>query len=302
MKKLFFASVIVFFAAGILFGLLTFLGIEKAIAVSSALLPFSGITYVHQVLEKGEIKPNLRALPKGVVTLQGFALPWYQMLVYGTLIFVAVKQFGGLLAGLAIGLAGISIQDGLFVVAVIANLVTAAGLYLMGVWIGTRCSKYSFLVAIAMPFFGQIIGATIDFLILSESQFSNTFGQPKSFGFFLTSVIVSTLLVVIFAVFGVWRGSRARLSAYLSYLLGNLPADTRNTIINLAYEEVKELSSNQVKKHPPASSNELNNDKKPITKINMWYVAIAIAVIALCGVCLCLTILFPYLKEYLFKM
>jgi hypothetical protein len=245
MKNLAWAIGIVVLAVSLISSLLTAIGVERANAFKLGEMLLGGIVFVHQVLEKGELKLNFRALPKGVVSFEGFSLPWYQMLVYGTLIFVALKQFGGFIGGFTAGFAGVpSTGDSLLAIAiVIANLVAIVGVYAICFWIGTRCDKYSYLVAIAVPFLGHVIGASIDFLSLSDTQFSNFFGQPKSASFFVQGVIFGTLLVVIFALLGGWRGRRARLSAYLSYLLGILPADTRNTIVDLAYEEVKAFSS-----------------------------------------------------------
>jgi hypothetical protein len=246
MKNLILAGVIVLGAAGILLGIQTLLGLDVKSALAIAALPLSSISSVHQTLEKGTLKLNFRALPKGVVNLQGFALPWYQMLVYGALIFVPLKELGGFVGGLTAGMAAISESGALiWIVAVIANLVTIAGMYLIGSWIGARCNKYGWLIGIAVPFFGQIVAEAADFILLSDAQFHELFGEPKTFGLFAVGVITGSLLVAVFALLGVWRGRRARLSAYLAYLLGNLPAETRDTIVNLAYEEVKSLSTQQ---------------------------------------------------------
>jgi hypothetical protein len=244
MKNLVLAAGIVFLAAICLFGLLILAGIERAGAMSVATMPLGGIVYVHQTLDKRDMKPNLRALPRGVVTLEGFALPWYQMLVYGALMFAALKQIGGFIGGVTAGLAGVESDNALTVIAtVVGNLVAIIGVYAICFWIGTRCDKYPYLVGLGVPIFGHMIGITVDYLILSSAEFTAFFGQPKSLGFFIVGVISGTLVVVLFALLGIWRGSRARLSAYLSYLLGSLPPDTRNTIIDLTYEEVKGLSA-----------------------------------------------------------
>lgn len=244
MKNLALAGGIVAFGAGLLFVVMTWIGMEKAGALQLATAPLFGIKYVHEVLEKN--KPSALARPKGVVSFQGFALPWYQMLVYGTLIFAATKQFGGLIAGFTAGLAAVSPEALLIITVVVANLVAIIGVHAICFWIGTRCDKYMYLVAVAIPLFGHVIGGLIDFLALSDAEFINFFGVPKGAGFFLEGVIVGTLIVLPFALAGAWRGQRARLPAYLSYLLRSLPPDTRDTIINLTYEEVKALASGQV--------------------------------------------------------
>jgi hypothetical protein len=245
MKNLILAGVVVFCAAGLLLGIQTLLlGLDVKSSVALASLPVGGFSKVHQVLEQGRLKASFRGLPKGVVSLQGFALPWYQMLIYGALIFVPLKELGGYIGGQVARIGGVS-EPGAFIwiVAVIANLILFSGMYLVGTWIGARANKYGWLLGIAVPLVGQIIAGAADFILISDEQFPVIFGQPKTIGFFAMAVIEGALLAAIFCLLGVWRGRRARLSAYLAYLLGNLPADTRDTIVNLAYEEVKSLST-----------------------------------------------------------
>jgi hypothetical protein len=42
---------------------------------------------------------------------------------------------------------------------------------------------------------------------------------------------------------GYWRGQKYRLSKYLHYLLDVLPAETRDTVIGLAFDEAQKIVS-----------------------------------------------------------
>jgi hypothetical protein len=42
---------------------------------------------------------------------------------------------------------------------------------------------------------------------------------------------------------GYWRGRKYRLAAYLHYLLGVLPAETRDTVVELAFDEARKVAS-----------------------------------------------------------
>lgn len=253
MKNLALAALAVFASASFIYVVLTAAGVEKAAALPIAAMPLNGIVFVHQTLEKGSLRPNFRALPRGVVDFQGFALPWYQLLVYGTLIFAALKQIGGFIGGVAAGLARVASMDALAAIAgIVGNLVGIIAIYAICAWIGTRCAKYTYLVGLGVPFLGNAIGGAVDFTFLSNAEFVSFFGAPKSAGFFLIQVLLGTLLVAPFAMLGIWRGRRARLSAYLSYLLGLLPASTRSSIIDLAYEEVKVLTAGTQRAAPVA--------------------------------------------------
>src|SRR5262245_48072215 len=106
MKSLALAFVIVLSASAIIFGALSFFGIAQTIAAPIAGLFLSAITYVHQVIEKKDPKTALSALPKGIVALSGFFLPWYVMTVYASFTLIAAIEFSACVIGFASGVAG----------------------------------------------------------------------------------------------------------------------------------------------------------------------------------------------------
>jgi len=44
------------------------------------------------------------------------------------------------------------------------------------------------------------------------------------------------------ALLGYWRGRKLRLSKYLYYLLGVLPKETRDAVVELAFDEAQKIS------------------------------------------------------------
>jgi hypothetical protein len=46
-------------------------------------------------------------------------------------------------------------------------------------------------------------------------------------------------MLLVAGLLGYWRGQKYRLSKYLHYLLGVLPAETRDAVIELAFEEAQ---------------------------------------------------------------
>src|SRR5262245_19173152 len=105
MKSLALAFVIVLSGAALTFGALGLFGVAQTIAGPISGLFLSAITYVHQVIEKKDPKAALTAIPKGIVALQGFFLPWYVIAVYSSLTLIAAIQLWAVVVGLATGLA-----------------------------------------------------------------------------------------------------------------------------------------------------------------------------------------------------
>lgn len=243
MKNPAFAFVILLIGGVIVFVVLSFFGVGTATAISIAAIPFAGITYVDQLLEKKQIKPTISALPKGIVRLEVFALRWYLMIVYATLILAAVWQFGGFI-GVLIAWLQVIPEEFVDIPIAVASMLMAVGcVYLLGVWIGTRCDKLGILTIIAVTFFGSALSLSLDFLVLSGPEFQQFYGAPKTVGLFLNITLLDTLLMGIFGMIGFWRGRRARLSRYVWHLLSRLPADSRNTLVDLVNEEAQRLSS-----------------------------------------------------------
>ena len=197
------------------------------------------ITFGHQVLEKREIRPNLSALPKGIVTLEGFGLPWYLMIAYGTLILFATQELGGAIGGLIASPSDASEGDAIILALIFGSIISLVVAYFLGGWCGSRCASNGVITVLAVIFIGKAAAVSFDFFLLSGDDWESLAGVPKSIGAYALGIIAGTLVLMPFGLIGYWRGRRARLTQYLRYLLGVLPIETRNTIVALAYEEAQ---------------------------------------------------------------
>ena len=59
----------------------------------------------------------------------------------------------------------------------------------------------------------------------------------------LKRIIIISLIVIVPGLIGYWRGKRQSLSKYLYYLLSVLPPQTRDTVVELAFEEAQKVSA-----------------------------------------------------------
>ena len=105
--------------------------------------------------------------------------------------------------------------------------------YLLGRWIGTRCSRRG-IIAVLLAIGSTAIMLTYDLLSPDEDEL-----EP--------SEMVLDLLRFPFLIgaglIGYWRGQKYRLSRYLHYLMKVLPLETRDTVIQLAFEEAQKVAS-----------------------------------------------------------
>ncbi len=202
--------------------------------------------YIRRILERSS------SASTEIEGYEGFGLPWYTMLVYGTFLFAAAVQAAGFVAGVSVALAQGNVSDLRAVLLVDIILGASAALFFVGAWLGSRVTQFGIPVLFAVVVLGRVIVAVIDYLALSKSQFEEVTGLEKSLSTFaLTALGGSALFVGLAAIFGLvgfWHGRRSRLANYLHSLLGQVSEDTRQTIVNLAYEEAQRAEA----KHMPA--------------------------------------------------
>jgi hypothetical protein len=53
--------------------------------------------------------------------------------------------------------------------------------------------------------------------------------------------LCSVSFILVPGLLGFWRGRRERTSKYMVYLLSALPEETQNSLVDLAFEEVREI-------------------------------------------------------------
>ncbi len=196
---------------------------------------------LHQSLVQGQLRLRRPTIPKGIVPLEGFTLHWYFMLIYAASIVFALNQFSGFMMGFIVGFAGVTgtgVGNALALVTVIVMPVVA---YFVGVWIGVRCDKYGVLVLIGSLVLGRILAVSADVFLWPAATAEVTGMLPDSSLLLWGSAW--SIWFIPFGLIGLWRGHRVRRERYLRYLISHLPADTRDTLVTMAYEEAQSLSA-----------------------------------------------------------
>jgi hypothetical protein len=199
---------------------------------------------IAEFLERQKGRKNLAAgKQRPVYDFRGFQITWPLMAVYGTIIVVVVFALGPFLVGFIRGfyngfVAGYYKQEGpqiqpdelYWADIIVSYLVSITGSYLVGRWIGTRCARRG-VVAILLigPLASAIYIATN--LPVREMEVQTI----------LHEFAIRTCIFWGAGLFGHWRGKRYKLSAYLHYLMRVLPAETRETVVELTFEEAQKV-------------------------------------------------------------
>ena len=93
-----------------------------------------------------------------------------------------------------------------------------------------------------------VVGVSIGFLgvlILSDAEYRSAFAQDRTPSSLLkqyVTVLPDCLFYCIGGWIGAWRGRRAQQAKYVALLLRALPANTRQTIVELARDEGSRLA------------------------------------------------------------
>ena len=244
MVKLLMAFLVVLTAVVIgCFGLSS-VGLDVKSAAELAGLFGVAVPWVHSYMEKN-YKTGWALLPKDVVSLEGFALPWYWMILYGTLIVTCITQFSAGLSGLFLafgnmgaGLPASTPEQLLAQTMFVTIAIVYPCMFLTGSWVGTRTDKYGICVVLGIAFVSNFIGYSLTLLLLSEQEFARLLGE-RSISNLVEMISLSSTVLALLGLLGYWRGHRNRLARYLRYLLGMIGDNTKRVIIDLAYEEAK---------------------------------------------------------------
>jgi hypothetical protein len=231
MSNLALSVAIVFALAVAAFAVMRSIGVEQGALASVAGLLTGTIVWIHQFLEKKEFNPSPAAIPRGIVTFEKYTLPWYVMLVYGTLMTYAVTNIAAVVIWALKMISGLNLTD---IIPTTALLIAGTNLYFIGHWIGSRCDRLLLVTTL-----GIVISYSIATVIIPSGLRSSS--DPLD-----VTVLRSRLLVWLpIALLGLLRGYRGRLLGYLGYLLAFLPKNARPTAAGLLYKTIEGLSADQ---------------------------------------------------------
>jgi hypothetical protein len=221
---------------------------EREVAVGVATLPFVSVSHVYEMLERHDArKPTDAKSATDIASFSGFGLHWLLVVGLGVLILVGIMNLMLMIAWL---LCTISAASGATFPSARAMVPIGlpfglAGGYLLGRWIGGRIRSHGILAVLTVVVLGTTLGKALDFLGLSPAELKEIYGPDGLAGSagsiedFLVQISFGVVLYFSVAAIGYWRGRRNRQVKYFRYLLNVLPADTRDTIVGMAYDEAR---------------------------------------------------------------
>jgi hypothetical protein len=215
-----------------------------ALAVTVVGTVVSSLPKVAELLERQEsIKRLAGGGRKAVYDFRGFQIAWPLMVVYGTVALSLVGQAGAGIAGIGLAATGVPSEGAnaaMFAKAAgfFGTVATILGAYLVGRWIGARTARRGIVAILLIAPLTAAAAVGTDMLLLPDEVYS---GMQRSGS--LMEIAKISFIVIVFGLIGYWRGHRRRLSKYLDYLLSVLPAQTRETVVELAYEESQKVAA-----------------------------------------------------------
>jgi hypothetical protein len=244
------AFAIVCGVAAILFAavsaILTFLGQPQAVNAAGTLAVAVILTFpkVAEFLELVDGKRKLAGKNQShVYDFHSFQIAWPLMVLYGTILLCVIREGFGYVAGFVLGAAGGKLEGLPHMMAVTTVPAAMFGMYFIARWIGTRCTRRGIIATLLVAILAITISALLEIVGLTDEDYRLLLGHEKTdyaklFG--IKGLGVSILAAV--GLLGYWRGHKQRLSKYLYYLLGVLPVATRETVVDLAFEEAQKVA------------------------------------------------------------
>lgn len=194
----------------------------------------------------------LREWQHKVKTLEGFGWTWRVTVIYGSLLMYISLQFGNMIGGVFLGAIVVAITGaGPELTVALINLASTLSivflgiplLYLAGRVMGRRMTPSSSLsqgiTAIGIAGSLAVVASVATTAVAADPTLFASMWEPLVAGSWSTALqmVVGMLVILVPAWIGYYRGRRQRLGAYMAYVLNRMTADTRKTIVALAYQE-----------------------------------------------------------------
>jgi hypothetical protein len=165
------------------------------------------------------------------------------MVVYGFLVLWGLVGVNSGVVGTLAAEMDLPESSALSSIALISGTTVCLAAYFIGRWVGTRCLRRGVVAILLIAFLFAAAQTATDTLLMPKEAYAKAFGVERSFGHILLRFTLATVIVSALALIGYWRGRKRRLSKYLNYLLGVLPAETRDTVVELAFDEAQRVAS-----------------------------------------------------------
>lgn len=177
------AAVVLF---GVAFGVLTLLQRPEAVSAAGTLagLPILSLAKVAEVLEREQGKKSLAAGKRtSIYDYRHFQIAWPLMVLYGTILLVTLVEVAGFVAGAA---SNFELEQASRILPVTAFPVAILGMYFVGRWIGTRCSRRGIIAIVLVATLASLALVAFDLLMLSDDEYVKVFKHERTdFEYFL---------------------------------------------------------------------------------------------------------------------
>jgi hypothetical protein len=229
---------------GVIFALvLPFSEYSEAASLAAVLagLPLLALPSTAEFLEREAGRRSLAAgKPAAIRDFRAFQMAWPFVALYGFVVLIALDVVSTfILSVAALVRASPEAFDGdpvesAFMMAVLMNFpAMMAGAYLVGHWIGTRCSRRGVFAVLL-----TIVLLTAAAIGLNELTPAETYDRA-----FLLLNLLEFPFILLCALLGYWRGHKARWAKYLGYLLSVLPPETRDAMVDLVFVEAQKVAA-----------------------------------------------------------
>jgi hypothetical protein len=207
-------------------------------------------------LEHQEARKNLAEGKRApVYDFSGFQIAWPLMVLYGVLLLntiALVSSFiGGALSGRLMASQGKAedVKTGMYLAGAVGVPLIIMGGYLLGRWIGTRCSRRGVIVVLLVVLGNAVISTAIEHSFPMGDTEVPILSRETS----VVRHTISACVLLLVLLIGYWYGRKYRLAKYLHYLLSVLPVETRDVVVELAFDEAQKVASAAGRAHISAT-------------------------------------------------
>ena len=234
---LLFTSVIIL----VCFFLCRFFGLPTENAINISGVMAAVFIAIHQTIEKLESKSQ-GVKKKNIVKIKQFGYPWYLMVIYGAISVWVISSFGAFTSGVIGAAIGFSIEISLKASILYMFFFTVVALYLIGRWVGVKSLSFGVTTVLLVGLIHSFIENFANWYFSPDHVYSLFFGGiERNIYFLFITIIGGWFIRAPVLLIGYWRGKQIRQVAYFQYLINVIPDESRDTIFELAHEEVCNL-------------------------------------------------------------
>jgi hypothetical protein len=235
--------------ATILFLLVRYLTDDVVAAKGAASFALTAWPSISSWLEHFEAKQS--SIPGKAMAIRSFgefSISFPVAVAVGTIVGLAIFNIAGFFSGFGAGMVTSQAPElaekkgTLFQAGAVGVLpVLLVGFYFLGSWLGSRCSRNGILAVVLMALLTAIINKLSELLVTSPEEWQSLYQLERTVLNLFVMGFGQFAFILVLGLLGFWRGRRERTSKYMGYLLSALPEETQNTLVDLAFEEVRKI-------------------------------------------------------------